>query len=635
MSLVVDIAPEKSTKRHRESSCYEEPTTVWTDHDHEALQRTFASDMLPSIDVFDSNMGRGPTIRSVEFEMNLYKGPGVESQVVLHTYTTIQAEIGSNPKELEEIIDWREMFPHLAAYYDRGEAQSPMFFFESDLYLMNRHPGTGCSLGTNLIIDFTEGMNFTGWCSLTRIYEEKGNEIDLSEIAESTLILNSSYNEIICREVVGSTDMQLEVRLKSKWWAQKFFNFIHENQKAEALAQKFGNCQIVKDDDEKTRQYLREISVMQELWATPRVAGSQPQRMAILLWRFKQARDGEAGTTSWRRIIPPVSPFQIQSPSPRLLQAPMSLDSTLVEPTISSLTQPYAEYYKPQPSIFVDTSEPLLALGPTDDSSPESPQTNDYRSFPSSTSTSFPSSISNSTYGIHSSHELGNDAQDSGYSIFESFDSQDSTYNSAINSQESYESQDGLYHSQDPLYHTVTTPLYDYPTNDYPPPHPDASDDATATNDFTSGEIQLLYAPHPDPAPTYDSTAYEAPLIAPRANMIQQSQVIEHLENFEYHDPSEPHEADLDPDQHDLQQTYANHFEQHNLDLNLLATQFNAWEDQMNSQQELERHDGGHVVEDFQAVEELEKQEEFGGEGEERGGVEHGDDQVGEVKVEY
>lgn len=620
MSLVVDITPDKSTKRQREKSRYEETTTAWTSHEYDDLgdpqashpmQRTFTGDVLQPLDILGSSVHGGPTIRSVEFEMNLYKGLATEPQIVLHTYTTIQAEIGCAPKELQEISNWPEMFPHLAEYYDRGETQAPIFFFESDLNLMNRNPGTGCSLGTDLIIDFTEGTNFTGWCSLTRFYEEKGKKIDLSEISESTLISNSSYNEIICRELIGSTDMRLEVRLKSLWWARKFSDFICKNQEAEAHAKKIGNRQIVKDDEEETRQYLREMSIMQEIWATSQVVGSQPQRMAILLWRFRQVRHGEAATTSWRRIIPPVSPFHIQSPSPSLLQAPMTLDSTLVEPTASNLTQPFADYYNPQPSVFLDTSETLLALGESDGSSPHSPQTTDYRSFPSSTSTSFPSSISNSTYAMHPSHELTHDSQDSGYPKFDSFDSQDSAHNSAVNSQESYESQDNIYHSQDSLYHTVTTPLYDYPTHNYSVPHHTTAEDSTTTHDFTGGEIQLMYASHPAPipAPAYESPAYEAPLIAPQANMIQQSQVIEQLESFEYHDPSE--HQDLDPDQSELQQTYAEHFEQHNIDLNLLATQFNAWEDQINTQQEFDHHVSGHVVEDLQQVEEYESQQRF------------------------
>jgi hypothetical protein len=619
---VVDIQPDRATRRHRhvprwESSTVASENEILDDDSNfqafNAMHHTYAGGSLPPVDIL------GPTIRSVAFEMALFSEP----QVPIHTYTSIQSELGAPPQALDDVRDWRTMFPQLAAYRGSGDAECPMFLFETQLNLMNRYPGGSCKLGAEFFIDFTHGTAFTEWCSLTRFYEDNGSEIDLSKYGASNVPPNSPYDEIGCQEVQQMTDMRLEIPMKSKWWAQLFSDLMVEARRAAV-----GNPQIVKEEDQRTRQYLREMSVMQELWATSRNPGSQPQRMAILLWRFDQTRNREAPTTSWRPIVPPVSPFQVQSPSPSMLQVPHALDSNLEDPMAPHLTHPYPDFYNPQPSIFVDTSETLLALGQSEGSSPGTPQT-DYRSFPSSTSTSFPSSISNSTYGIHQSQELSRDSQDSGYPVFGTFDSQDSTY-VAAHSQESYGSQDNIYHSQDSLYHTVTTPLYEYPVHEYPAPRHDPPEEVTAIHDFTGGEIQLLYAPHAEPAP-----AYEAPLIAPRANMMPQSQVIEHLENFEYHDAAEHHQ-ELEPDQSDLQQTYAEHFSQQNIDLNLLATQFNAWEDHNSSQQEIEHHVGGHVVEGLQEVAEYESQPESQqDQGEEQRAVmRQGDSQVRETPLE-
>ena len=47
---------------------------------------------------------------------------------------------------------------------------------------------------------------------------------------------------------------------------------------------------------------------MQEIFASdlgPRLPYASPRRVAILLWRFRQTRPGEAATTTWRRVIPP------------------------------------------------------------------------------------------------------------------------------------------------------------------------------------------------------------------------------------------------------------------------------------------------------------------------------------------
>lgn len=152
--------------------------------------------------------------------------------------------------------------------------------------------------------------------------------------------------------------------------------------------------------------------------------------------------------------------------------------------------------------------------------------------------------------------------------MFRSFDSQSSAYDVAGHSQEAYESQDSIYHSQDSIYRHVGTPLYEYP-----PRHLDDLNAAIASHDFTGGEIQL---------------DYEAPLIAPRANMIPQPQLIQHLEQSDHHDPPEQYHKELGHEQQDLQESYPEHF-QHSIGLNLLATQFNAWEDHLRTYPEIER----------------------------------------------
>ena len=587
MSLVVDIKPDKSTRRHRQETRFEESTVAYGReiyHDSTHHQSQYPGVPMSLVHDIDSGIQRGPTIRSVEFQMTLYE----ESQISVHTYTSIQCEAGTLPRTLDEVNEWRSMFPQLASYCDNGEVECPLFLFETQLNLMHRYPGGSCQLGAELYIDFTHGTDFTDWCSLTRFYEETGNEIDLSRIHADGAASNTPYDEIQCSEVETTTDMRLEIRMKSKWWARKFSGFLARKLEAEGRAATTGNSQIVKEEDRQTRQYLSEISIMQEIWATSQSIGAQPQRMAILIWRFDETQNGEAPTTSWRPIILPATPFQLKSPSPIATQIPLVLDSALEAPIAPQLTHPYPDYYNPQPSIFLDTADTLLALGQGDGSSPDTP------SFSSSTSTSFPSSISDSTYGVHQSQELSHDPQGSGYPIFSSFDSQES--------QEPYESQDDVFHSQYSLYHTVTTPLYDYPTQDYIDLPQDRTKESMTAHNFTCGEIQLLYAPHAEPA-----RSYEPPLIAPRANMMAQPQVIEQLENFEYRDPEEPHQG-LGPDQSGLQQTYAEHFSQQNLDMNLLATHFSAWEEQIDSQQEVELDLGGHVVDDQQQITEDENQ---------------------------
>ena len=565
MSLVVNIKPERSRKKEGIGARYDgavnpennDPDDAASYQHFHDLHRAYPGALLPSAETLGSNVYSGPTIRSVNFLMALFKGEKRGPQIVLHNYTSIQTEMGSAPRALEDVSEWRTMFPQLADYHDHGETQAPIFLFESNISLMNVYQGEGSSLGTELILYYTQGTGYGDWRALTRFYQDKGHEIDLEKFSERSQDPGKPYNELDWKPDLTTGDVRLEIPLKSKWWAKLFSDIISGNEKAGARAKKAGNPQIVKDEEELTRQYLGDISVMQELWATPRIDGAVPQRMAFILWNFKQTRKNEAATTSWRRVIPPTTPFE---PTTMMMQPHMTLDTVIEDARTQPSISAGSDYYNHpafESRIFMDNTGSLVAAPLSEESSPEIAESPDYRSFPSSTTTSFPSSISHSIYPVHLS-------QESGHTVFGSFDSQSSTYEVDNHSQESYEFQDNPYHSQDSIYRNIGTPTYDYT-----PQHAQA---AGISHDFTGGEIQLQY---------------EAPMIAPRANMIPQPLLIEHLEQFDGNEEAEQHHDDSSQDQPNLQEAYAEHFH-HNIDLNLLATQFNAWEDHLQSYQEIE-----------------------------------------------
>ena len=565
MSLVVDIQPERSRKNQGNGARYDGAANLENNdsddsanyqHFHD-LHRAYPGALSPSVETLGSDLHSGPTIRSVNFLMALFKGEKRGPQIVLHKYTSIQTEMGSAPRALEDISEWRTMFPQLAKYHDRGETRAPIFLFESNISLMNIYQGEGSSLGTELILYYTQGTGYGDWHALTRFYHDKGHEIDLKKFSERSQDPGKPYNELDWRPNLTTGDVRLEIPLKSKWWAKLFSNIISGNEKAGARAKKAGNPQIVKDEEELTRRYLKDISVMQELWATPRINGAVPQRMAFILWNFKQTRKNEAATTSWRRVLAPTTPFE---PTTRMMQPHMTLDTVIEDARVQRPLSAGSDYYNfPafQSGIFMNNTGGLVAAPLSEESSPGIAESPDYRSFPSSTTTSFPSSISNSIYPMPLS-------QESEHAVFGSFDSQSSTYEVANHSQESYEFQDNPYHPQDSIYRNVGTPTYEYT-----PQHAQA---AGTSHDFTGGEIQLQY---------------DAPMIAPRANMIPQPQLIEHLEQFDGNEKTEQHHDDSSQDEPNLQQAYAEHFH-HNVDLNLLATQFSAWEDHLQSYPEIE-----------------------------------------------
>lgn len=591
MSLVADIKPERSGKKAQRSTVYEEAASGYEDSEYDdaseyqPLQASYPpySNRPPeTIEILACNVYPGPTIRQVsEFKMILED----RDERVLHTYTSIQSEMAAATKALEDVNDWRENYPPLAAYSDKGQIDCPMFLFDTHLSLMDHCYGPS-RLAIAFSIDFSQGAHFRDWRSHSRYYEENGRLLDH---AESRLQG--------CSQIKGTTDTRLgRVPLNSEWWARVFTDILMIKQNVEGRR----DADLIRKEDEKAGQYIRGISVMQEIWATHQTHNDQPKRMAILLWKFGTARRGEAATTSWRRLHPPRSPYQIQEPPPSPQQPPMTLDTALRRvPT-------YAEEYIAQPSIFsADPSGNLVRAPLSEDSSPSATPTPESRSFPSSTSTSFPSSASNSAnpaYPIYPPLESLSHSQDSLYPPLGSFDSQSSAYcqyehqemveasqeesfgphEFAVDSQESYGSQEVVYHSQDSFYQHAPDPLYGYLQHlDVP------SGTASTSQDFTGGQIHLSYDQTEN-----SPSSYEAPLIAPQANMIPQHQLIQHPEHFDQHDYLDQDLGEIGENHPEIdEQSHAQPLLQP-YELNGLTMDFNSWEETLRLNPDLERHLG-------------------------------------------
>lgn len=299
----------------------------------------------------------------------------------------------------------------------------------------------------------------------------------------------------------------------------------------------------------------------------------------------------------------------------------MTLDTTL------EAASPYVTHYTTQPRIFAENpTGDLLAVPLSEDSPPSLTPTPESRSFPSSTSTSFPSSVSNSTYPVYPSQESSFHSQDSAYPILSSLDSQDSAYPALVSldsqdsgyalyeghdiveashesygshdfadgSQESYGSQEIIYHSQNALYQPPPDQLYEYPFQIV-----DAPVTASTHQDFTGGQIQLSYAPTEDMP-----SSYEGPLIAPQASMMPQHQLIQHPEHFDQHDYPDRNPDDLGgggcedglDEQGDAQAPLQS------FELNGLAMDYDAWEETLRLNPDLECHLGIEAVEEASQV---------------------------------
>lgn len=525
---------EDSEKRLRGANC-EEATGRWKNtivpasvasQYSQASQGNYLNALPPSpAETLGSNLSQRPTIRQVDFAMTLES----KKKTVVHTYTSLQSPTASAPLPLEHLKDWRLFYPPLATYHDQGQIDCPIFFFDTNFSLTDDIP-ENVSLAIELNADVTQSAGFTDWSSHTRFYEDEGRLIDLSKLLRGCA--EDPWRAVECSPT-RTGGSRLSIPLKSAWWVQFFTHLIRRK----LGARDSKDPEAVRKEEDYANNYLRGVSVMQEIWATSRAFGSHRQKLVILVWKFGKARNSEVATTSWRRLIPPVSPFQVQSPTPPPLQPPLTLDTALHDAIIRHPSAPYADYYNSQPSIFSDNAGCFLDGMLSEGSSPTTTPPLDYASFPSSTSTLFPPSISDSGYPLHLLQEAPYQSQDSAFgpgALLESFDSQDSQYpprEILHHSQSDYDSQDTIYHSQDALYDQPSNTVYDWPTHQ-----------TSIPEDFTGGKIHVSYTQqHEEP----HLSAYEAPLIAPRASMMPQHQLIQHPEQFDHHDYLEPELATL------------------------------------------------------------------------------------------
>ena len=600
LSLVANIKTEKSGKKARRSTAYEEAVGGYEDSEYDdasecqfsqELCRPYPNGPPAPTEILASNVYPGPTIRRVsEFIMTL-EG---HDQRVLHIYTSIQSESASAPRALEDVIDWRENYPLLAAHSDQGKIDCPIFLFDTHLSMMDHDYGQSF-LRIRLSMDFTQGAHFRDWRSHSRYYQENGRLVDVVE---------SRFNY---SSVEGTADTRLFTPLKSLWWGQIFADIL----KSKEIVEERGDADLIRKEEEKASQDIQGISVMQEIWATHQICNDRPKRMAILLWKLSTARKGEVATTSWRQIRPPVFPYQVQEPPPSPQQPPMTLDAALRR------APPYAERYVTQPSIFSGgPSGSLVAAPMSQDSSPSTTPTPESHSFPSSTSTSFPSSVSNSAnsaYPVYPSHESFFHSQHSVYPPLDSLDSQESEYPQyehqevvetsqesfgshefAVDSQETYSSQEAVFHSRDSFYQDAPDPLYGYLSQQVDAPPGTAS----TSQDFTGGQIHLSYAQTED-----SQSAYEAPLIAPQANMIPQHQLIQHPEHFDYLGQDL---ADLGGNHDEIEEQSPGQALLQSYELNGLSMDYSSWEESLRLNPDLEGHvsintldEAGHIGQQY------------------------------------
>ena len=343
------------------------------------LQGSYSNGLPPPAGTLGSNAPvQGPSIRRINFDM--WVNPPTEDNQMrnaLHIYTSIQSDVSSSSMVLEDLRNWRSTYPHLSSLHREGQLNgTQLILLEANLDLMNAFPPRGSKLGIRLEVDLAHTRGYHSFKYFSNFYQ-----------AGTPDPMHSCGGGLKYTHLHRDDTVKLEVPLESKWWVM-LFHKITERRFAEEAT---GDPQAIQADDEQTRQYLREMSIMQEIFVTPDGASS-PERVAVLLWKFRQTRPGETATTTWRKLLAPPSRIMTNSPPPSLLQPPipMAIDSALHDNITPQATPLYAEFFNHQADLMTDPNLPS-ATSPA-----QSMQ--QYASFDSSLPSTYPSLRHDSTY---------------------------------------------------------------------------------------------------------------------------------------------------------------------------------------------------------------------------------------------
>ncbi|KAJ5586798.1 uncharacterized protein N7459_002563 [Penicillium hispanicum] len=325
-----------------------------TYHDPMRSVQPYAGDLPPPHYTIASSMQDAGTKSIHGFSFDMWVSAPQQANRIdkaLHAYTRLQGDLHhpiAPPMPLENVSGWRSSFPHLSSLINglNGPLDCDIILLEVNLQLMNDFPPSGSRLGIQLDLDFghpTAGdvlmvNQMENWTCSTRLYED-GRE------------LWETYNDL-----AKPQSTKVKPLFESSWWARLFTELTQDKR----IAEDSGQPESIHATDERTRRFFRSLSAVQEIRAVPPSSrrlsnqfqghhGEESERMAILVWKFRQTRPGEVGTTTWRRLIPPPDRTTTNSPRPTsgIDLPPLSLDSILLNKPSQSV------YQAPQPHDLI------------------------------------------------------------------------------------------------------------------------------------------------------------------------------------------------------------------------------------------------------------------------------------------
>ncbi|KAF1347736.1 TEA/ATTS domain family-domain-containing protein [Delphinella strobiligena] len=255
----------------------------------------------------------------------------------LHTYTTYNAHRSDGrlqDSHIQDTMQLQQAYPELASLQSSRVRRGRFIAIEATLALHDP-----AQVSTNQI-ELAISYAFQGPASCpsprvacrTRMYKNGVRE----DISKST-----AYDDIPVtptKDAKGDTRNQYVVlNFRSTFWAPTIWRLARDQQTANILATRTleqnetleSRQAQISAIRESVQSSLRGITAVQEfVVATPSRSGGT-QVVLTIHWSFRQAREGEAGTTAWRNLFLPGAVDQQRSLSPLAqydLAAPARMD---------------------------------------------------------------------------------------------------------------------------------------------------------------------------------------------------------------------------------------------------------------------------------------------------------------------
>ncbi|KAL2849696.1 TEA/ATTS domain family-domain-containing protein [Aspergillus pseudodeflectus] len=217
-----------------------------------------------------------------------------------HVYTRLQGDQRQAPMPLEEVKNWRTSFVYLNTLLSdiTDPLNCEIILLEANLELMDDFPPMGSRLGIHLELDIanpTSGSapminQMENWTCSTYIYEDGQRTME-------------AYHNLTKPHTT-----KVKPPFESSWWAKSFTRLTQDKREAE-------NSGHHHAAEERNRRYFHTLTAVQEIRASDPPSlrrlqnqysgstGEESRRMAIILWKFRQTRPNEVGTTTWRKLI--------------------------------------------------------------------------------------------------------------------------------------------------------------------------------------------------------------------------------------------------------------------------------------------------------------------------------------------